>query len=75
MCSGFLYFLGITFISVTTLIAILKKEKSITVEPDHVDLNAVQTYSLLWDILKIPNVQTLAIIVLTARVSLFKILF
>jgi MFS transporter, PAT family, solute carrier family 33 (acetyl-CoA transportor), member 1 len=62
---------GILFILITTLIAIFKKEKDNRLEDDHVKLNIVQNYSLLWDILKLPSIQLLAISLLTAKVIPF----
>ncbi|XP_060878681.1 acetyl-coenzyme A transporter 1-like [Metopolophium dirhodum] len=63
------YVLGILFILITTLIAIFKKEKDNRLEDDHVKLNIVQNYSLLWDILKLPSIQILALTLLTARIG------
>lgn len=60
---------GVMFITVTTLIAIFKKEKDCTLEDNHVKFNVLQSYSLLWYILKLPSVQLLAIIMLTVKVS------
>jgi len=65
--------LGILFILITTLIAIFKKEKDNRLEDDHVKLNIVQNYSLLWDILKLPGIQILALALLTAMVKIFRI--
>lgn len=69
MFTDILYTWGILFILVTTLIAIFKKEKDSSLEDDHVRLNVIQNYSLLWDIMKLPNIQLLAIALLTSRVS------
>ncbi|XP_025208442.1 acetyl-coenzyme A transporter 1-like isoform X1 [Melanaphis sacchari] len=63
------YVWGILFILITSLIAIFKKEKDNRLEDDHVKLNIVQNYSLLWDILKLPNIQLLAISLLTAKIG------
>jgi len=52
------------------LIAIFKKEKDNRLEDDHVKLNILQNYSLLWDILKLPSIQLLAIALLTAKVNI-----
>ncbi|KAL5239633.1 hypothetical protein ACI65C_007043 [Semiaphis heraclei] len=62
------YVWGILFTLITTLIAIFKKEKDNRLEDDHVKLNIVQNYSLLWDILKLPSIQLLAVALLTAKV-------
>lgn len=52
------------------MIAIFKKEKDNRLEDDHVKLNILQNYSLLWDILKLPSIQLLAIALLTAKVNI-----
>lgn len=53
---------------ITTLIALFKKEKDNRLEDNHVKLNILQNYSLLWDILKIPSIRVLAIALLTSKV-------
>lgn len=58
------------FITITTLIAIFKKEKDCTLEDNHVKFNVLQSYSLLWYIMKLPNVQLLAMIMLTVKVNI-----
>ncbi|XP_060877593.1 acetyl-coenzyme A transporter 1-like isoform X2 [Metopolophium dirhodum] len=63
------YVWGILFILLTTLIAIFKKEKDTRIEDDHVKLNIVQNYSLLWDILKLPSIQLLVIAMLTSKIG------
>ncbi|VVC28209.1 Hypothetical protein CINCED_3A024306 [Cinara cedri] len=60
---------GIIFMFVTILIAILKKEKDNRLEDDHVKLNIVQNYSLLWDILKLPSIRIIAVALLTAKIG------
>lgn len=60
---------GVLFIVITILIAIFKKEKDNRLEDDHVKLNIVQNYVLLWDILKLPSIRVLAVIMLTAKVN------
>lgn len=72
MIAGLLYCWGITFILLTTLIAIFKKEKDSTLDDDYLELNVVQSYSLLWNIFKIRNVQILAVALLTAKVNTIK---
>jgi len=54
------------------MIAIFKKEKDNTLEDGYVRLNISKTYSLLWDIMKLPSIRILAIALLTARVNIFK---
>ncbi|CAI6349931.1 unnamed protein product [Macrosiphum euphorbiae] len=46
-----------------------KKEKDNRLEDDHVKLSIVQNYSLLWDILKLPSIQILALTLLTAKIG------
>ncbi|XP_060877595.1 acetyl-coenzyme A transporter 1-like isoform X2 [Metopolophium dirhodum] len=48
---------------------ILKKEKDNRLEDDHVKLNIVQNYSLIWDILKLPGIKLLALTLLTAKIG------
>lgn len=57
------------FISITTFIAIFKKEKDCTIEHNYVKLNVFQYYSLLWKVLKLPNMKILAVVLLTVKVS------
>lgn len=61
------------FIMVTTLVAVLKKEKDCTLEDNHVKVNVLQSYTLLWYILKSPYVQILGIILVTVKVNIVKI--
>ncbi|CAI6343822.1 unnamed protein product [Macrosiphum euphorbiae] len=63
------YVLGIFFILISTLIAMFKKEKDNRLEDNHVKLNIVQNYLLLWDILKLPGIQILALTLLTAKIG------
>ncbi|CAI6365998.1 unnamed protein product [Macrosiphum euphorbiae] len=64
-----LYIWGILFMLITTMIAIFKKEKDNTLEDGYVKLNISKTYSLLWDIMKLPSIRILAIALLTARIG------
>lgn len=64
----FLYFLGMVYMVVTTLVAIFKKEK--TSGSEDVKIKLAQNYKLLWDIVKLPNMRTFIIALLTARVSI-----
>lgn len=54
------------------MIALFKKEKDNTQEDGYVKLNISKTYSLLWDIMKLPSIRILAIALLTARVNIAK---
>jgi len=65
-----LYIWGILFMLITTMIAIFKTEKDNTQEDGYVKLNISKTYSLLWDIIKLPSIRILAVALLTARVSI-----
>lgn len=57
------------FMSITTLIAVFKKEKDCSLEDNHVKLNTFQNYRLLWDICKLPSVQIFAMALLTVKVN------
>lgn len=63
------YCCGALFFCVTTLVAVCKKEKDTTLEDDHVKLDVIQTYSLLWDVLKLRSVQLLGMALLTSKVN------
>ncbi|XP_022165996.1 acetyl-coenzyme A transporter 1-like [Myzus persicae] len=63
------YAWGILFLLITTLVAIFKKEKDNRLEDNHVKLNIVQNYSLIWGILKLPGIQLLALTMLTAKIG------
>ncbi|XP_026823340.1 acetyl-coenzyme A transporter 1-like [Rhopalosiphum maidis] len=64
-----LYIWGITFMSITTLIAIFKREKDCSLEDDHLKLNTLQNYRLLWDICKLPSIQIFAMALLTVKIG------
>uniref|UniRef100_A0A2S2QEU1 Acetyl-coenzyme A transporter 1 n=1 Tax=Sipha flava TaxID=143950 RepID=A0A2S2QEU1_9HEMI len=64
-----LYGVGITIILLTIFIAIFKKEKDNTLDDDFMELNIIQSYSLLWNVLKIRNVKILAIALLTVKIG------
>lgn len=66
--TGLFYVWSMLFMVITILIAFFKKEKDNRLDDDHVKLNIVQNYSLLWDILKLPSIRILAIALLTAKV-------
>lgn len=55
------------------MIAIFKTEKDNTQEDGYVKLNISKTYSLLWDIIKLPSIRILAMALLTARVNIIKL--
>lgn len=62
---------GWIFISVTSLIAVLKRE---VVEVDNRSNEIIgdikHAYDSLWSIMKLPTIKTLALILLTAKVEL-----
>lgn len=69
----FLYYWGLTFIVVTSLVAIFKKEapekhKQKDYEMD-VKMNIIESYSQLWQIVKLPSIRVLAVILLTAKIG------
>lgn len=64
----FLYLLGMVYMVVTTLVGIFKKEK--TNGSEDVGIKLAQNYKLLWDIVKLPNMRTFIIALLTSRVSI-----
>ncbi|XP_060866175.1 acetyl-coenzyme A transporter 1-like isoform X1 [Metopolophium dirhodum] len=64
-----LYVWGIVFMFITTLIAIFKNEKDCSLEDDHVKLDTFQNYRLLWDVCKLPSIQTFAIALFTVKVG------
>lgn len=67
---SFLYFWGWVFMLTTTLVWMLKKEDPRTVvENPEPDLGVVETYSVLWRIVKMPNMQLFALILLTVKIG------
>jgi len=76
ICIDLLYTWGIIFILLTTLIGIFKKEKdnNMYFEDNHEKIKVVQNYLLLWDILKLPSVRILAILLLTSKVTIKRML-
>ncbi|VVC28216.1 Hypothetical protein CINCED_3A007453 [Cinara cedri] len=66
---SFLYFWGVVYIIITTLVGIFKKEKDTRLEADHVKINIFQNYKLLLNILKLPSIRTLTLALLTSRIG------
>ncbi|CAH1724867.1 unnamed protein product [Aphis gossypii] len=64
-----LFTCGILFILVATLIAIFKKEKDVRSEDNHSQPRVTNSYKLLWDIVKLPNIRVLLIALLTMKVG------
>lgn len=67
--TGYLYFWGAIFMVVTTLVAIFKHENSRSANPKFVHIKIVQTYKLLFRIMKLSNVKNLVIILFTIQVK------
>jgi len=68
---GFLYFWGITFMVSTTLVWLLKTERRESSPADQVedDLSIAQTYKLLLKIFRLPAIQWMVVILMTARIG------
>ncbi|TRY69596.1 hypothetical protein TCAL_04103 [Tigriopus californicus] len=72
--SGFLFFWGIVFLCATTLVAIFKHEvtdktKLTSAEENHPDLGVVETYTLLWKIIKLPLMPFMILVLLTSKMG------
>lgn len=69
--SGFLWFWGLTFLATTTLVAFFKREKEEVPEEgeENQDYGIAESYSILWKIVKMKPVLTLAAILMTVKVS------
>ncbi|RWS09377.1 acetyl-coenzyme A transporter-like protein [Dinothrombium tinctorium] len=66
--SSFLYFWSIVFLITTTLIMLFKHESN--VDPEHEsDLGVVETYSMLYRILRLKSVQLFVVILLTCKIG------
>lgn len=65
---GLLFVVGILFILVATLIGLFKKEKDTSLEDNYEQFRVTNSYRLLWDILKLPNIRALLIALLTMKV-------
>lgn len=61
-----MYYWGIVYIVAAVVVFMFKSETEPT--PGHKSLDIWNTYRLLWDILKLPNVQILGAIWITAKV-------
>lgn len=53
----------------TTLVGILKNEKTFETEDNYVKINVIRNYQLLLEILKLPNIRLLGLALLTMDVS------
>merc|ERR550519_2681304 len=70
--AGFLQFWSVVFIITTTLVAVLKKEVDQSQDgsqEDELDLGVVETYRLLWDIVKRPVMPVTIIMLLTSKIG------
>ncbi|XP_026811484.1 acetyl-coenzyme A transporter 1-like isoform X2 [Rhopalosiphum maidis] len=66
---GFFYFCGFLFILISILIGIFKKEKCNRLEDNHMKLNIIQYYIILWKVLKLPSIRVLSIALLTEEIG------
>ncbi|KAJ8675824.1 hypothetical protein QAD02_011610 [Eretmocerus hayati] len=65
---GFLYFWGWTFVIVTTLVGVLKHENPEN-HPKGEDMSIRNAYHILWRTIKLPNMKTMIVILLTAKIG------
>ncbi|MBN3302847.1 acetyl-coenzyme A transporter 1 [Amia ocellicauda] len=65
--SDFLFFWGIVFLATTTLVALLKKETSKKSKEER--QGVMDTYKLLFSIIKMPTVLTFCVLLLTAKMG------
>ncbi|XP_060850017.1 acetyl-coenzyme A transporter 1-like isoform X2 [Rhopalosiphum padi] len=66
---GFFYSCGFLFILISILIGIFKKEKHNRLEDNHMKLNIIQYYIILWKVLKLPSIRVLPIALLTEKIG------
>nr|XP_029735711.1 acetyl-coenzyme A transporter 1-like [Aedes albopictus] len=69
---GFLWFWGLVFLGTTTLVALFKREYLPSIErghDEHLELDIKQTYSLLFDIIKMKPILILTAILLTVKIG------
>ncbi|GFO42501.1 acetyl-CoA transporter 1-like [Plakobranchus ocellatus] len=65
--SSFLWFWGIVFFITTTLVGVLKREHiDLDVDPDQ---GIVETYQILWNVIRLRSIISYAIILLTSKVA------
>jgi MFS transporter, PAT family, solute carrier family 33 (acetyl-CoA transportor), member 1 len=69
--AGFLKFWGFTFLLTTTLVAFFKREKEEALEKstEHPEYSVMESYTILWKIVKMKPVLTLAMILMSVKVS------
>lgn len=69
---AYLYFWGVIFITVATLIAVFKTEnKYVTDTSAKIHLSTAKIYKLLIKILQLPSFKMLVVILLTIEVSIY----
>ncbi|CAF1373492.1 unnamed protein product [Didymodactylos carnosus] len=66
---GFLFFWGFIFIISTTFIALFKHEEDDTVHSDEPHFGIIETYKILFKLLKLSCVREIAIILLTVKIG------
>lgn len=65
--SGFMWFWGIVFFITTTLVGALKREHiDLDVDPDQ---GIVETYQILWNVIRLRSIISYSIILLTSKVA------
>lgn len=75
--SDFMYFWALVYLVSTTLVAIFKKDNSLTIVENEkeLDMSIKQSYKLLLEILKLKPVQCMALLLLTCKVKYFCYIF
>jgi MFS transporter, PAT family, solute carrier family 33 (acetyl-CoA transportor), member 1 len=66
---GFLVFWGIVFIISTTLVALLKHETDEAYDLDEPHFGLAETYKILFKVLRLPSVRSMAALLLTVKVN------
>ena len=66
----FLLFWSVVFAVSTTLVLFFKREKKESAEVDAKHMNVISSYRSLWKILRLRNVQILALFLLTVRIGM-----
>lgn len=72
---GFLLFWGIVFGISTTLVALLKNETDESNDSDEPHFGLIETYRVLLKVLRLPAVRSMAVILLTIKVRLTRLIF
>nr|CAG4651751.1 EOG090X04K8 [Triops cancriformis] len=68
--ADFLYYWGIIFLLTTSVIWFVKREKATSdTDSEEPELGIVETYKLLWDIIKLPSMKTMIIFLLTCKIG------